>query len=229
LAACNSTYADDEPKHFGHDHDTMARFHMHENYALYGAIEHLLVHDKLTDARDLARSIGVAQEDAGLQPWSAYAATVRERALALADATTVDAACRRAASLVEACAACHLEANAVPEFRAPPPLPSRDDTVEARMVRHVWAVERIREGVVGGVEEPWLAGLDVLARSPLPWPQQDDKRNALAAQIHDLAARAKLRRATDRNADRARVYGEILATCAGCHAVADPAVVQRSL
>ena len=158
----------------------MARFHMHESLPLFGAIEHLLVHGKLDEARDLARSIGVAPDEAGLSAWATQAALVRDRATALANATSVDDACRRAAKLAEACARCHVDTNAVPEFRVPPELPPDRPTVEARMTRHLWAVERVREGVIGAVDEPWRAGLDVLAQAPLPWPAEDAERARLA-------------------------------------------------
>ncbi len=220
LSACSTSYADPPPsKQF--EHDMMARFHMHESYALFGTIEHLLVHGKLGEARDLARSIGVAPDEAGLSAWATQAALVRDRATALANATSVDEACRKAAKLAEACASCHVDTNAVPEFRVPPELPPDRPTLDARMTRHVWAVERVREGVIGAVEEPWQAGLDVLAQAPFPWPADDADRAPLGRRIHDVADRARKRGATDTSADRATTYGELLVTCAGCHALAD--------
>lgn len=219
LAACTTSYADEPPaKRF--EHDMMARFHMHENYALYGAIERLLVRGKLDEARELARSLGLAPDEAGLSAWAPEAAFVRERATALANATEIDEACRRAARLADACARCHIDTNAVPEFRGPPALPPDRPSVEARMTRHLWAVERIREGVIGGADEPWRAGLDVLAQAPLPWPAGDGDRATLAKRIHDLAAQARHRGATDTSEDRAHTYGELLVTCAACHATA---------
>ncbi|MBV8757093.1 MAG: hypothetical protein JO257_07460, partial [Deltaproteobacteria bacterium] len=158
FAACSQSYADEPPpKRF--EHDMMARFHMHESYALFGAIEHLLIHGKLDEARDLARSIGVAPDEPTLSAWAPQAAVVRERATAVANATSVDEACRRLARLAGACASCHLDTDAAPEFRKPPALPPDRTSVEARMTRHLWAVERIREGVVGSVDDPWRKGL----------------------------------------------------------------------
>jgi mono/diheme cytochrome c family protein len=220
LTACSTSYAD-EPPSTRFEHDMMARFHMHESYSLFGAIEHLLVHGKLDEARDLARSIGIAPDEAGLSAWATQAAVVRDRATALANATSVADACRLAAKLAEACALCHVDTNAVPEFRAPPALPPDRPTVEVRMARHRWAVERIREGVIGAVNEPWQAGLDVLAQAPLPWPAEDAERAQLARRIHDVADRARKRGDTDTEANRATAYGELLVTCASCHAVAD--------
>src|SRR5581483_10210932 len=153
---------------------------MHESYTMFGAIERLLVRDKLGEARDLARAIGVAPDEAGLSAWAAQAAVVRERATAVAAASSVDEACRRTARLAEACARCHAETGVSPEFRAPPGLPPDQPTLDARMTRHLWAIERIREGVIGGDDSSWHAGLDVLAQAPLPWRASDGPRAALA-------------------------------------------------
>jgi cytochrome c553 len=216
LAACQPSLADAPPaKRF--EHDMMVRFHMHESYDLFHAIERLVVRNKLDDARALARSIGLAPDDPGMEPWAKQSAVVRERAIALANAQSFDDASGGIARLADACARCHLDAGAAPEFRTTPPLPPDRPTVDARMARHVWAVERLREGVVGGVDEPWRAGLDVLAATPLPWPATDGDRASLARRLHEIADQARVRSSTDELADRSRAYGEILVTCAACH------------
>ena len=175
VTACSTSYADDPPSR-QFEHDVTARFHMHENYEVYTAIEHLLVHGKVDEVRDFARSIGIAPDEAGLSAWAAQAAVVRQRALALAAAPNLDEACRDAASLAEACASCHVDANALPEFRTPPALPADKPSVEARMTRHLWAIARVREGVLGAGDDVWNAGLAVLAEAPLPWPTEDANR-----------------------------------------------------
>ncbi|HET9622020.1 MAG TPA: hypothetical protein VFP84_11680, partial [Kofleriaceae bacterium] len=63
IAGCTPALADEPPgKQF--EHDMMARFHMHESYTLFGAIERLLVRGKLAEARDRARAIGAAPDEA---------------------------------------------------------------------------------------------------------------------------------------------------------------------
>lgn len=202
------------------EHDVMARFHMHENYELYGAIERLLVRGRLDETRDLARGMGLAPDEPALTAWSKESALVRDRATALAAASSVDEACRRAAKLADACAGCHAETSAMPELRSAPPLPPDRPTVDARMTRHVWAVERLREGVIGGLDETWEAGLDVLAQPPATWTALDADRAGLAKQLRGLAEQARKRGGTDERAERARLYGEILVTCAACHTAA---------
>ena len=219
LAACQAASAQDEPpgKHF--EHDMMVRFHMHENFDLVRAIQKLLVRGNLDEARRLAASIARAPDEPGMQPWATHATRVRERAAAIANAPSVDEALRAEARLADACAGCHADAGVVPEFRSPPPAPADKPTVEARMARHLWAADRLWEGIIGDADDSWRAGLDVLSATPLPWSKVEGDREPLGKQLQRLADDArKMGRSTDR-AERARAYGEILVTCAACHGV----------
>jgi cytochrome c553 len=217
IAACQTASAREAPPAQRFEHDMMVRFHMHENFGLLRAIEMLLVHGKLDDARALARAIAIAPDESGSEVVAKRVVVVRERAEALASAPTVDEGCRRAAKLAAACADCHVDSGVLPEFANPPSVPPDLDTVKARMARHRWATDRLWEGVVGDNDETWRAGLDVLAATPLPWSKISAEREALAHRLQQLADDARKTQATDQLRDRANAYGEILVTCAACH------------
>jgi cytochrome c553 len=196
------------------ERDMVVRFHMHQSYELVRAIDKLLIRGNLDDARAFAQAIAEAPEVPGLAPWAPRAALVRERAAAVASAASLEDACRRGAGLAEACAGCHLDAGVAPEFRAPAPPPDHP-TIDARMARHLWAANRLWEGVVGGAEGSWREGLDVLAATPLP--AAPIARDELARKLQQLADQARRQQRSTTPAARARVYGELLVTCAGCH------------
>jgi hypothetical protein len=84
------------------------------------------------------------------------------------------------------------------------------------MARHVWAVDRLWEGLVGADDTRWSRGLAVLSDAPLPFTTlRDGPRLATELQRR---ARAQLdTRATTLSDDRGAAYGEILSICAGCH------------
>ena len=216
-AGCQAASAGEPKPAERFEHDMMLRFHMHENFGLLRAIELELVHGKLEDGRMLARQIAEAPDEGGAQPFAKRAATVRARAAELVAAPSIDEACRREARLAAACADCHVDAGVLPEFADPPRLPADGDTIKARMARHLWASDRLWEGMVGDSDESWRGGLDVLAATPLPWSAADGDRAALAKRLQQLASDARQAQATDQLRDRARAYGEILATCAACH------------
>jgi cytochrome c553 len=195
----------------------MMRFHMLSSFDTARAIERLLIRGKLDDARYFAQSLATEPDIPGLAPWAKQVELVRERAAAVGTAPGVDEACRREARLAEACARCHLDASAQADFQPPREAPPDLQTVAARMARHRWAADRVREGMIGGSDDAWRAGLDVLAATPLSWPDPGSNRKDLARQLQHLADQARHPVGSDL-AERARLYGEILVTCAACHA-----------
>jgi len=199
------------------ERDLMTRLHMHASFDTARAIERLLIRGKLEDARYFARSLASEADVPGLEPWGAQIALVRERATAVGTATSLDDACRAEALLAAACATCHAAAGAQPEFRAPPALPVEQQTVASRMARHQWAADRLWEGMIGDAEEPWRAGLDVLAAAPLTFPDREAYRAGLALRLQHLADQAR-HPVSDGPIERSRLYGEILVTCEACHA-----------
>lgn len=191
------------------------RLHMHENFDLLRAIERLLIVGKLDDAKRFAAAIYEAPDTPAHGPWATHVVTVRDRAAALARATTVEQACRLEAALAGACAGCHVEAGVAPDFRVFP-VPPDKATIEARMLRHRWAADRLWEGVVVGAEEPWRAGLEVLATPSLDWGPASSDRAVHARTLQRLADQARRQKMSTVDT-RAQVYGEILVACASCH------------
>lgn len=224
--ACTPAAADEpSPPSVRFEHDMMVRFHMHENLDLLRALEKLLVRGRVDEARAFARAIAEAPDEPGLGALARHAALVRDRAASLARARTADEACHREAELAAACAGCHRDAGASPEFRSPGTPPADRPTVEARMARHLWATDRLWEGLVGGADDSWRDGLDVLAATPLREPDVSKDQAAIGRKLQMLADQARARRRTETAQDRTRSYGEILVTCAGCHAA--PAAAPR--
>lgn len=202
------------------EHDMIVRIHMHENFDLLRAIEKLLVRGQLDEVRTFARGIANAPDEPGLGAWSRHATLVRDRAATLAIAHGVDEACHRAAQLADACAGCHVASGASPEFRPPGRIPPDLPTIDARMARHRWATDRLWEGIVGGADDAWRAGLDVLSTTPLRASELSREQSAFGRKLQRLAEQARLRQRTETAQDRARSYGEILVTCTGCHTAA---------
>jgi cytochrome c553 len=212
---CRASVAEPPPEQ-RFEHDMLVRFHMHQNFDLLRAIERLLIRGKLEEARGLADAIAMVPDEPAHGPWAAQAVVVRDRAAVLARAASIPEACAREASVAEACATCHQDLGVSPEFRDHPPAPPDKPTLAARMLRHRWAADRLWEGLVGAADEPWQAGLDIIAASPLDASQLGAERLALARQLQRQADQAR-RSKSARPSERAVAYGELLATCAACH------------
>lgn len=198
------------------ERDMVLRMHMHESFDLVRAIERLLIRGKLEDAARLATAISEVPDAPAHGPWAAQSVLVRDRAAAVARATTVDQACQAEAKLAAACGGCHIESKVAPEFRQYPPAPADNGTIPGRMLRHRWAADRLWEGIIGGADEPWQAGLDVLAAAPLDWGDGNKERETLARDLQRLASTARKQK-TESLDTRATAYGEMLSTCAACH------------
>lgn len=87
--------------------------------------------------------------------------------------------------------------------------------MSAQMARHQWAADRLWEGIVGPSDSHWRSGLYVLANTHLTSIEVD--RPALANRMRTLALDAYNVPAKSL-AERAATYGELLVTCAQCHA-----------
>jgi cytochrome c553 len=214
LASCATSSADprDTPER-RFERDVMTRYHMHQNYDLVRAIERLLIRGKLDDAQRFATAIEIAPEEADQQRWATYTVAVRERAGEIARAKTVDDGIRGIAKLGAACGNCHGAFGVTPEFGKLPRVPTDKPTIEARMLRHRWAADRLWEGVVGNNDDAWREGLELLSAVPLDEPAD---RAAFARKLQHQAGEAR-KPSAGPLVDRASTYGDLLVTCASCH------------
>jgi len=213
LVACESSHA--APRSATSDREALVRAHMRAHYNMLGAIQHLVIRDDLYDAAMIARTISNQLNEPSLG-YAGQAQFARANARELADAPNIEEACRATARLAATCANCHVDAHVTRLFGSPPPAPAEGKTVDARMARHTWATDRLFEGIIGGADDSWLAGLDVLAQTPSPSP--DARRATLARRLQDLAQQTRKRGTKDDFGARARAYGEILIACSACHA-----------
>ena len=210
LAACTPSEADSRSPT---DHDALARFHMRERYSLLGAIQHLAIRDKVYEVQVIARLIADAPDEPALASWKTQAGLARSSARELSRAPHGVDACRRVARLAATCANCHVDAKAAAVFGTPSAPPIDDGTIDARMARHVWATDRLFDGIIGAATDSWTAGLDVLSRTAV-----DRGPAELTDRLRRLATDARSHAEHDDFATRARIYGDLLITCRGCHA-----------
>ncbi len=85
------------------------------------------------------------------------------------------------------------------------------------MAAHQWAVARMWEGVIGPNDERWNAGAKALQRAPLTIAAETGELGIAddVVLIRLYARRAIVTRAMS---ERAELFGQLLGTCARCHA-----------
>ncbi len=138
----------------------------------------------------------------------------------LSEAGDLTQASASVGTLALTCGRCHGVVGAVPGHEAD--MPPATAGIKAEMVRHQWAIERMWLGLVRGDAELFATSVDALAEAPLvpSGTPADSPLPPLATElelaVHELAQSAKA--ASDDEA-RARRFGELLVTCATCHAL----------
>ena len=195
----------------------MAKHHMRLHFGDLEYVEHLLLDGKLADAKEFAFLLTMPETDPRFEAWAPQLDAVADAARKLQHAPSVAEALRSAVRVAGACAHCHLDANR-PVALDPPPIPPSEIAVAAvRMQRHQWATSRLWEGLVVPDDARWTMGLEVLAAAPLSFTPGSASA-ALATTLQERAASELARGPLGTVEERVTAYGEILVTCAACHA-----------
>ena len=161
-----------------------------------------LLAGRLGEAQALAYLLARPHEEDVMRRWPEERRRLRVAAAALERAETVRGGLRAEAQIAGACGACHARVEGVKRaFERETIVPSDDGTPRAAGQRHRWAAARLIDGVAGGSEVQWRAGLEVF------------ERDLAGSVAHVIASRAL----DEHVADRAAVYEEMLASCASCH------------
>ena len=199
----------------GPDPETAAPSHMFAHFMQVGVIQSAIVNGDVDATRRPARWLASHKETqfpADAQP--AIEQMRAEARVMLAQNELTDVA-RSLARMGVACGTCHQITNGGPDIKLSeaPPLTNASDQ---HMQRHVWALDRMWDGLIGPSDAAWRAGAGALGNAPLQFSagQQSEQANQLAAKVHELAQSAH-DAATEK--ERADVYGQLLQTCALCH------------
>lgn len=195
--------------------DEAVSYQMRGHYADVGIIQRALVAGELRQARDAASRVSAMTEVPGTGPeGDAWVPRIRDIAGEIENADTYAHATAAAGRLAATCGACHLEMSRGPDFRAAVQLPE-DTGFSGHMIRHVWAADRMFEGLVASSDELWAAGAGVFADDPLHGDAIPPAAEPHAKKLHQLGLGALQLEAPR---DRARQYGLMLAECGACHA-----------
>ena len=186
---------------------------MHERLDELSAIGPHVVRGDVEHASALGRELLERLGDEGPEDWRPHVAALRVEVRTLVGADDLPAAARATAGIASQCGACHEALDVDPRFDEAP-MPDGELDERARMRLHAWGMARLREGLVGPSLERWLQGTATFAALP-GCREGDASRRELCKRVEVLAHRAHV---TETTTARVHLYGDLLATCAGCHA-----------
>ena len=142
---------------------------------------------------------------------------MRTAARVVVDAENIFDAARGTGRIGAACGHCHELMNIRTGLESNTAY-SLGSSLPKRMSRHLWAADRMWEGLIGNSDEAWVAGAEMLLEAPLSGEDitgaEQPVIDYIGKQIHELASKARL---ADQREDRAELYGEFMARCASCH------------
>ncbi len=192
---------------------------MHARLATLTAARDHVIAGRHDEARTLLQQISqdIAPSMAP-EAWREPLRDLRDSAAEGAETDDLPTLAEAVADSARACGACHAAVGARPAF-VEVEVPAED----AAMARHVWAADRMWEGLVAREPARWGRAAAVLsgetADNSTLYAGLSLAEAADAARLHDrvhqLTEGGDLERADPR--DQVEVYGAFLATCADCH------------
>jgi cytochrome c556 len=173
----------------------------------------------LDGAHTQAALVAALRDPDVLQEWRPYLDAVRTIAQGIATTPDTVAAAHAAGELGQRCGACH-EASGARIKLAPLPAAPAGSTLATQMAGHQWAAARMWEGLITPSADRWQTGVVALSRAR--WTIAAEEPSLTRSPISDDVARVRLLAergiAAETPQARGALYGELLATCAHCHA-----------
>lgn len=193
---------------------------MHSRFTRVMAIHTGIVLGDIERAQDAADWL-TRQEDNRVFPPEAerYKAEMKRFASLIARDRDLETMATRAGQLAATCGSCHRAMTGGPTFVVGSQAGSGESTAN-HMILHVWAVDRMWEGLVGPSQEAWEAGSLALTREWVPTEaaaQRSGSPQAARAILGELAQLGSLAKEASTQEARAALYGDVLKSCSRCH------------
>jgi len=193
---------------------------MHRQFSRTVDIQTGVVLGDLSRAHEAAVRLAAYPEPGESRPdTDPYTSAIRAYASVISQASDLDSVARQVGQIAAACGDCHTAVEGGPRFvlgSGPP----QSDTRAAAMIRHLWAADRMWEGLIGPSETAWTSGAEALKENwtasgvMIQASSVPDQTSGYLSQIQKLGEKAL---SAQGPGDRAQVYAEILGTCNRCH------------
>lgn len=193
--------------------------HMGEHFIAGIDLQTAIIRGDLYEARKHAEWLADHEEPEQIPQAEASLRGVHQASRAVLEAPGLPEAAAATAQVAYFCGDCHAALRSGPEM-APGAPPEPGSGAQRSMFGHIWAADRMWEGLVARSDRSWEAGAETLGRSTL-FPRDVVSDSARVAALETVVRRVtgiagEAQRASDW-AGRAEVYGRLLATCSVCH------------
>jgi len=192
--------------------------HMGDHLSRAHEVQAALVHGDLSTARDPALWLAEHAQHPDLpQGVLSPVEDMRVFARSVTRSASLQDASRCASEMAAGCGRCHAAASVDVRIQDGT-MPPAGRAPAAHMLRHVWAADRMWDGLLTPSDALWESGATALSEDPLfPADEESDTEAAvLAREVHLLGFEARRLKDPDH---RAGIYGRLLGTCARCHSL----------
>jgi len=197
--------------------------HMHGHLDEISTIKAAVIAGRLEDVEQPATWLATHEEPPGMPgTWMPYVQEMRLYAARAAAATQLTEAAAAISEIARACGGCHRASGFDVAFGFDERPPGDVQNLRTQMQRHLWAADRMWEGLIGPSDAAWKRGTEILAEVRLDTadigadPAQTGRVSGLLERARELGGEGS--RATSPEL-RSGLYGEFLALCATCHSL----------
>lgn len=198
--------------------------HMHQHLSAMRAMKAFIIAGQLDDnLREAAIWVEEHEATQGLPgDWQPYVAAMRRYAGQVADARHLDFAAVSVGEMARVCGDCHDANNVQVGFGSYDSAPPPASNIRVQMRRHLWAVDRMWEGLISPSDQAWrlgaetLAGVQVNAADIGVTGTQQRRVDYLLGRARQIGAEGST---VESREARGALYGELLSLCADCHSM----------
>ena len=194
--------------------------HMHSHLDQVSAIKSAVIAGNLAGVREPAHWLATHKEPGGLLgSWKTHVDKMQNSAQKAADAKDLATAAVAVSEIGSACGDCHQASGFSVSFGVDSRPPEENQSLMTQMQRHLWAADRMWEGLIGPSDKAWTEGTRILAEVQLQAADIDDTDSQvpeLLQRVQQLGEKGANLPATE---NRGALYAEFLSQCASCHAL----------
>lgn len=197
--------------------------HMHGHLDQISAVKAAVIAGDLEASRAPAAWLAEHEEPAGMPAaWATYVNDMRVQAKIAATATNLETVAMAVSEIARRCGNCHEATGFAVAFGYDQRPPEDVQNLMTQMQRHLWAADRMWDGLIGPSDKAWTWGTEMLTEVNLTSEQitNDPERTAqvdvLVEQIRAVGGDGG---GTPAGEARSRIYGTFLSLCADCHSL----------
>jgi len=197
--------------------------HMHGHLEQISAVKAAVIAGDLEAAREPATWLAEHQEPPGMpDAWAPYVNDMRMQASVAASAENIETVAVAVSEIARSCGSCHAATGFAVAFGYDQRPPAEEQNLMTQMQRHLWAADRMWEGLIGPSDIAWEWGTEMLAEVQLAGSQITDapdkkaRVDELVEQIRDVGSTGSTAPA---GPSRSAMYGQFLSLCANCHSL----------